>query len=126
MQSLDPAKYPLPEPYPYKEAAQFFKEPEVTPADQLPALKWTPPDEEALVAYLVGECSSRTVLGQQGGLGCAGQQGVARLAVQDSRALPRLARSTAMQCSRLLGRLATGQQDGAAGMGGMHAQRWQD
>jgi flap endonuclease-1 len=54
VQALDPAKYPLPDPYPHKEAAQFFKEPEVTPADQLPPLKWTAPDEEALVAYLVG------------------------------------------------------------------------
>jgi flap endonuclease-1 len=66
MQALDPAKYPLPEPYPYKEAAEFFKAPEVTPADQLPVLKWTPPDEDALVAYLVGGC--RTV--KQWGCGC--------------------------------------------------------
>jgi hypothetical protein len=55
LQKLDPEKYPLPEPYPYKEAAKFFKEPEVTPADQLPPLKWTAPDEDGLVAYLVGE-----------------------------------------------------------------------
>jgi hypothetical protein len=54
-QSLDPAKYPLPEPYPYKEAAAFFAEPDVTPADQLPPLKWSAPDEEALLAFLVGE-----------------------------------------------------------------------
>jgi len=56
LQALDPAKYPLPEPYPYKEAAAFFKDPDVTPADQLPPLKWTAPDEDALVAFLVGEC----------------------------------------------------------------------
>lgn len=55
LQALDPTKYTLPEPYPYKEAAEFFKQPDVTPADQLPPLKWTAPDEEALVAYLVGE-----------------------------------------------------------------------
>lgn len=54
-QSLDPAKYPLPEPYPYKEAAAFFAEPEVTPAEQLPPLKWSAPDEEGLIAFLVGE-----------------------------------------------------------------------
>jgi hypothetical protein len=54
-QSLDPAKYPLPEPYPYKEAAAFFAEPDVTPADQLPPLKWSAPDEEGLLAFLVGE-----------------------------------------------------------------------
>jgi hypothetical protein len=54
-QSLDPAKYPLPEPYPYKEAAAFFAEPDVTPAEQLPPLKWSAPDEEALIAFLVGE-----------------------------------------------------------------------
>lgn len=55
--SLDPAKYPLPEPYPYKEAAAFFAEPEVTPAEQLPPLKWSAPDEEGLIAFLVGEKS---------------------------------------------------------------------
>jgi hypothetical protein len=53
---LDPAKYQLPEPYPYKEAAAFFKQPEVTPADQLPPMKWSSPDVEGLVAFLVGEC----------------------------------------------------------------------
>lgn len=61
LQSLDPAKYPLPEPYPYKEAAQFFKEPEVLPADQLPPMKWSAPDEEGLVAFLVGESDRQTV-----------------------------------------------------------------
>jgi hypothetical protein len=66
VQALDPAKYPLPEPYPYKEAAKFFQEPEVTPADQLPPLKWTAPDEEALVAYLVGRCCA-----EQGVLGAS-------------------------------------------------------
>jgi len=53
---LDPAKYQLPEPYPYKEAAAFFKQPEVTPADQLPPMKWSSPDVEGLVAFLVGKC----------------------------------------------------------------------
>eukprot|EP00882_Tetradesmus_deserticola_P008591 GHRQ01009059.1.p1 GENE.GHRQ01009059.1~~GHRQ01009059.1.p1 ORF type:complete len:326 (+),score=157.29 GHRQ01009059.1:591-1568(+) len=52
--SLDPAKYPLPEPYPYKEAAAFFAQPDVTHAEQLPPLKWSAPDVEGLIAFLVG------------------------------------------------------------------------
>jgi hypothetical protein len=28
----------------------------VTPADQLPPLKWSAPDEDGLIAFLVGEC----------------------------------------------------------------------
>eukprot|EP00882_Tetradesmus_deserticola_P015453 GHRQ01016466.1.p1 GENE.GHRQ01016466.1~~GHRQ01016466.1.p1 ORF type:complete len:179 (+),score=83.68 GHRQ01016466.1:1836-2372(+) len=55
--SLDPAKYPLPEPYPYKEAAAFFAQPDVTHAEQLPPLKWSAPDVEGLIAFLVGEKS---------------------------------------------------------------------
>lgn len=72
-QALDPAKYPLPEPYPYKEAAKFFVEPEVTPADQLPPLKWTAPDEEALVAYLVGEDCAQGARMQDNKASCAGR-----------------------------------------------------
>jgi hypothetical protein len=36
-------------------AHAFFKEPEVLRGDQVPQLKWSAPDEEALVAFLVGE-----------------------------------------------------------------------
>jgi flap endonuclease-1 len=55
MQHLDPAKYPLPQPYPYQEARQLFRQPAVLPADQLPPMRWAPPDEPGLVAFLCGE-----------------------------------------------------------------------
>lgn len=54
LEQLDATKFPLPEPYPYKEAAAFFKQPEVTPADQLSGIKWAAPDLEGLVAFLCG------------------------------------------------------------------------
>jgi hypothetical protein len=76
-QALDPAKFPLPEPYPHKESAAFFKEPDVLQADQLPPLKWTAPDEDALVAFLVGEScvacgGERWLLVLTASRGCAG------------------------------------------------------
>lgn len=55
LENLDSAKYPLPEPYPYKEAREFFKDPEVLSTADLPPLKWSLPDEEGLIAFLVGE-----------------------------------------------------------------------
>jgi flap endonuclease-1 len=55
--ALDTGKYPLPEPYPYREAAAFFASPDVTPAGELPPLKWAAPDVDGLVAFLVGEKS---------------------------------------------------------------------
>lgn len=55
LDNLDPAKYPIPDNFPYQAAREFFKNPEVTPGDKLPPLKWSAPDEEGLVAFLVGE-----------------------------------------------------------------------
>mmetsp|Transcript_37708 Transcript_37708/g.83993 ORF Transcript_37708/g.83993 Transcript_37708/m.83993 type:complete len:395 (+) Transcript_37708:131-1315(+) len=55
LEQLDTAKYPLPEPFPFKEAREFFKNPDVTQAADLPPLKWGLPDEEGLVTFLVGE-----------------------------------------------------------------------
>lgn len=51
---LDKTKYPLPEEFPYEEARELFKNPQVVDGDEI-ELKWSPPDEEALLAYLVGE-----------------------------------------------------------------------
>ena len=53
--ALDPAKYPLPQPYPWRESVAFFKEPEALRGEAMPALKWSAPDEEGLIAFLVGE-----------------------------------------------------------------------
>ncbi|QDZ21316.1 XPG/Rad2 endonuclease [Chloropicon primus] len=54
---LDKKKYTVPEPFPYKEARELFKNPEVIPADQVPPFKWTNPDEEGLIAFMVDEKS---------------------------------------------------------------------
>lgn len=48
-------KYQVPEPFPYEEARRLFKEPDVLRGEQVPQLKWTAPDTEGLVAFLVGE-----------------------------------------------------------------------
>ncbi|KAJ9525581.1 hypothetical protein QJQ45_003311 [Haematococcus lacustris] len=53
--ALDPAKYNVPEDWPHKESHEFFKNPEITPCETIPPLKWSEPDEEGLVAFLVGE-----------------------------------------------------------------------
>ena len=56
IENLDTGKYPLPEPFPYKEARELFKDPEVTNGDEID-LQWNSPDEEALLEYLVKEKS---------------------------------------------------------------------
>ena len=48
-------KLVVPEFFPYQEARQLFLNPEVVDVASLPEFKWTPPDEEGLVAFLVGE-----------------------------------------------------------------------
>ncbi|EMG48752.1 Structure-specific endonuclease RAD27 [Candida maltosa Xu316] len=47
-------KYKLPENWPYDEARQLFLNPEVTKAEDI-SLKWTEPDVEGLVKYMVAE-----------------------------------------------------------------------
>jgi hypothetical protein len=49
------SKLSIPEYFPYKEARELFLKPEVVDVEALPEFKWTPPDEEGLVAFLVGE-----------------------------------------------------------------------
>ncbi|KAL4853815.1 Flap endonuclease 1 [Chlorella vulgaris] len=53
--ALDPAKYQIPDPFPYQEARRLFKEPDVMRGSEIPALKWTPPDTEGLIQFLVTE-----------------------------------------------------------------------
>ncbi|XP_025114870.1 flap endonuclease 1-like [Pomacea canaliculata] len=52
IKNLDSKKYPVPEDWMYKEARKLFQEPEVTDIESL-ELKWTEPDEEALVEFMV-------------------------------------------------------------------------
>ena len=56
LEHLDKEKYPVPDDWPYKEARVLFQNPEVVQTDGL-TLKWTAPDEEAVVAFLCGEKS---------------------------------------------------------------------
>ncbi|EFN50740.1 hypothetical protein CHLNCDRAFT_37697 [Chlorella variabilis] len=53
--ALDSKKYQIPEPFPYQEARRLFKEPDVVKGDQIPQLKWTSPDTEGLIDFLVKE-----------------------------------------------------------------------
>ena len=48
-------KYTIPEVFPFAEARQLFLEPEVVNCAELPEFKWTPPDEEGLVQFMVHE-----------------------------------------------------------------------
>lgn len=56
LKDLDKEKYPVPEDWPFAEARELFKNPDVVKTEGLD-LKWTAPDEEGVVAFLVGEKS---------------------------------------------------------------------
>jgi flap endonuclease-1 len=47
LESLDPSKYTIPEPFPYQEARQLFKEPDVLRGEAIPSIKWSAPDKGA-------------------------------------------------------------------------------
>jgi flap endonuclease-1 len=51
------SKWVVPDPFPFEAARRLFLEPEVVDVASIPEFKWTPPDEEGLVAFLVGEKS---------------------------------------------------------------------
>ncbi|KAL2630718.1 hypothetical protein R1flu_015404 [Riccia fluitans] len=55
IENLNKSKYQIPENWNYKEARRLFKEPIVTPAEEIPELKWGAPDEEGLKQFLVEE-----------------------------------------------------------------------
>lgn len=57
LDSLDKDKYQIPDPYPFEEARRLFQEPEVLKGDQVPALKWSAPDTDGLIQFLVNEKS---------------------------------------------------------------------
>eukprot|EP00240_Pyramimonas_obovata_P005413 CAMPEP_0118923684 /NCGR_PEP_ID=MMETSP1169-20130426/2117_1 /TAXON_ID=36882 /ORGANISM="Pyramimonas obovata, Strain CCMP722" /LENGTH=385 /DNA_ID=CAMNT_0006864701 /DNA_START=65 /DNA_END=1222 /DNA_ORIENTATION=+ len=50
-------KYQVPADWNYKGARELFVKPDVTAADQIPEFKWTNPDEEGLIQFLVEEKS---------------------------------------------------------------------
>ncbi|XP_073232533.1 flap endonuclease 1-like [Porites lutea] len=54
LKHIDTKKYPLPEDWPYQEARELFKNPEVTKVEDV-ELKWEAPNEEELVKFLVEE-----------------------------------------------------------------------
>ncbi|KAG8086234.1 hypothetical protein GUJ93_ZPchr0010g9516 [Zizania palustris] len=53
LENINKDRYQIPEDWPYEEARRLFKEPDVTV--DIPELKWTAPDEEGLVEFLVKE-----------------------------------------------------------------------
>jgi flap endonuclease-1 len=57
LENLDPSKYKIPEPFPYEEARRLFKEPEVLAGAAVPPVKWSAPDTEGLLKFLVEEKS---------------------------------------------------------------------
>ena len=56
LKDLEQGEVPGPEDWPFAEARELFKNPEVVQTEGLD-LKWTAPDEEGVVAFLVGEKS---------------------------------------------------------------------
>ncbi|KAI8100357.1 hypothetical protein M9435_006841 [Picochlorum sp. BPE23] len=55
LEELDPNKYKIPQDFPYKEARELFKSPDVLKQSDIPPLKWRTPDEEGLMEFLVKE-----------------------------------------------------------------------
>ncbi|XP_077239924.1 5'-3' exonuclease family protein isoform X2 [Tasmannia lanceolata] len=55
LENINKERYQIPENWPYQEARRLFKEPLVSDSDGQLEIKWTPPDEEGLVTFLVNE-----------------------------------------------------------------------
>ncbi|RWW30181.1 hypothetical protein BHE74_00023129 [Ensete ventricosum] len=53
LENINKERFQIPEDWPYREARHLFKEPNVIV--DIPELKWTAPDEEGLVNFLVNE-----------------------------------------------------------------------
>ncbi|KAJ6816524.1 flap endonuclease 1 isoform X2 [Iris pallida] len=53
LENINRERFQIPEDWPYQEARRLFKEPLVTKDTE--ELRWTPPDEEGLVNFLVNE-----------------------------------------------------------------------
>lgn len=56
LENINKERYQIPDNWPYKEARRLFIEPSVlTDGDDQLELKWSPPDEEGLIKFLVNE-----------------------------------------------------------------------
>uniref|UniRef100_A0A2P2JYJ7 Flap endonuclease 1 n=1 Tax=Rhizophora mucronata TaxID=61149 RepID=A0A2P2JYJ7_RHIMU len=55
LENINKERYQIPVNWPYKEARQLFKEPVVLADEEQPDLKWSAPDEEGLITFLVNE-----------------------------------------------------------------------
>jgi flap endonuclease-1 len=55
IENLDKTKYQVPEDWPYKDARELFKTPDVLPDVESVELKWNEPDENGIVDFLVKE-----------------------------------------------------------------------
>ncbi|KAF2324090.1 hypothetical protein GH714_006568 [Hevea brasiliensis] len=55
LENINKERYQIPEDWPYQEARRLFKEPVVLADEEEPEIKWTAPDEEGLITFLVNE-----------------------------------------------------------------------
>ncbi|KAD3068766.1 hypothetical protein E3N88_36646 [Mikania micrantha] len=55
LENINRERYQIPDDWPYQEARRLFKEPLVCDDDDQLQIKWTPPDEEGLLNFLVTE-----------------------------------------------------------------------
>ncbi|KAG9130283.1 hypothetical protein Leryth_004277 [Lithospermum erythrorhizon] len=55
LENINKERYQIPENWPYQEARRLFKEPDVLTDDEKLDLKWSSPDEEGLMQFLVTE-----------------------------------------------------------------------
>ncbi|KAK1317418.1 Flap endonuclease 1-A [Acorus calamus] len=55
LENINKERYHIPETWPYQEARRLFKEPLVSDPTDQPEIKWTAPDEEGLITFLVNE-----------------------------------------------------------------------
>ncbi|OAY43897.1 flap endonuclease 1 isoform X2 [Manihot esculenta] len=55
LENINKERYQIPEDWPYQEARHLFKEPIVLADEEEPELKWSSPDEEGLINFLVNE-----------------------------------------------------------------------
>ncbi|KAF7805009.1 flap endonuclease 1 isoform X2 [Senna tora] len=55
LENINRDRYQIPDDWPYQEARRLFKEPVVLTEEEQLDLKWTAPDEEGLITFLVDE-----------------------------------------------------------------------
>ncbi|XP_021898828.1 flap endonuclease 1 [Carica papaya] len=55
LENINKERYQIPDDWPYQEARQLFKEPVVLTNEEQLDVKWTAPDEEGLINFLVNE-----------------------------------------------------------------------